>query len=132
MIGLALQRPEQTLHAQKNYTIICIAILRRQRKKVIILKIVILGQLLFLSNFTYILLLHLKSNNALFLFDSHSKKRAYFSTFHYKTDFSETTDKMIELNGKEYSEEYLLKAVIFFKALQDGSIESQIKEGLKK
>ncbi len=39
---------------------------------------------------------------------------------------------MIELNGKEYSEEYLLKAVIFFKALQDGSIESQIKEGLKK
>ena len=60
------------------------------------------------------------------------KNGAYFSTFHYKTDFSETTDKMIELNGKEYSEEYLLKAVIFFKALQDGSIESQIKEGLKK
>lgn len=76
----------------------------------------------------------MKSNNASFLFDSHSKKTGhYFSTISlYKTDFSETTDKMIELNGKEYSEEYLLKAVIFFKALQDGSIESQIKEGLKK
>ena len=69
-----------------------------------------------------------------FLTRTQKKKRGItFQQFHlYKTDFSETTDKMIELNGKEYSEEYLLKAVIFFKALQDGSIESQIKEGLKK
>lgn len=40
---------------------------------------------------------------------------------------------MIELeNGERYPSEYLEKAVIFFKALQDGSIEAEIKEGLRK
>lgn len=40
--------------------------------------------------------------------------------------------KKITLNGEEYSEEYLIKAVSFYQDLQDGTIADAIKKGLKK
>lgn len=35
------------------------------------------------------------------------------------------------INGKEYSEEYLEKAIEFYNALLTGKIEKQLKEELK-
>lgn len=36
----------------------------------------------------------------------------------------------IEINGNEYSEDYIEKAVTFYNALHDGSILSEIREEL--
>lgn len=53
------------------------------------------------------------------------------NNFIFNKKFKGANKNMVLIKNKEYSEEYVEKAIIFYEALLTGEIKKQLKEGLK-